>query len=185
MHTARFRRGIVTALTTALLAAGASAQDGAQQDVNIKAKTQTSAVQATTTNQRMVKPLLVDRDPFINQLESAQLPGKPTPHKPNPHKPNSDVKNFQGDRLNQTNQTGESEAVAAVVPAPDVKVNGIVSSGKERQAIISTSAGTRLITTGQKLGDYRVAAIGTNYVSFSYGGKKIFKVPMENEFASK
>lgn len=180
MHTAHFRRGIVTALTTALLVAGASAQDGAQQDVNIKAQTQTPTVQAAPTSQKMVKPVLVDRDPFINQLQSNQLIRKPSPDRPNPK-----VDRLPGLQTSQGSQTAESEAVAAVVPAPDVKVNGIVTSGQERQAIISTSMGTRLISKGQKLGDYRVAAIGTNYVSFSYGGEKIFKVPMETEFASK
>ena len=183
MHTAHWRRGIVTALTTALLAAGASAQDGAQQDVNIKAQTQDPTVQTTSTSQKMVKPVLVDRDPFINQLQSNHFTGKTSPPKPDRY--GDKDRGQQPTQITRSSQSTESEAVAAVVPAPDVKVNGIVTSGKERQAIISTNVGTRLITTGQKLGDYRVAAIGTNYVSFSYGGEKIFKVPMETEFASK
>ena len=68
------------------------------------------------------------------------------------------------------------------IPAPEVTISGIVRSGSGNQAIISTANGTRVITTGQKLGDYRVAAIGDKSVSFSYGGGKIFKVPMDSEF---
>jgi Tfp pilus assembly protein PilP len=69
----------------------------------------------------------------------------------------------------------EGEEVEEQVPAPSVSISGIVSSGSGRQAIISTSNGTRMISPGMKLGDYYVANIGSDYVTFGYGGTQDFQ----------
>ena len=187
MHTSNWRMGLAAVLATGLLAAGASAQEGASGDVDIKEKSPavTQSGETATSESKMVKPTIVDRDPFINQMTSNRIL--------TPDRPNSLVRPIK--KISPGNNDTEPKArpgadpiddtVAVVepeIPAPDVTVTGIVSSGSGSQAIISTSAGTRMVSSGQKLGDYRVSSIGPNYVSFSYGQTKVFKVPLASEF---
>ena len=187
MHTSNWRMGLAAVLATSLLAAGASAQEGASGDVDIKEKSPavTQSGETATSESKMVKPTIVDRDPFINQMTSNRIL--------TPDRPNSLVRPIK--KISPGNNDTEPKArpgadpiddtVAVVepeIPAPDVTVTGIVSSGSGSQAIISTSAGTRMVSSGQKLGDYRVSSIGPNYVSFSYGQTKVFKVPLASEF---
>ena len=187
MHTSNWRLGLAAVLATGLLAAGASAQEGASGDVDIKEKSPaaTQSGETVTSETKMVKPTIVDRDPFINQMTSNRIV--------TPDRPNSGVRPIKtispGNNDKEPNGRPGADpvdpTVAVVepeVPAPEVTVTGIVSSGSGSQAIISTSAGTRMVSSGQKLGDYRVSSIGPNYVSFSYGQTKVFKVPLASEF---
>lgn len=187
MHTSNWRTGIAVFLATGLLAAGASAQEGATGDVDIKEKSPavTQPADTTSSETRMVKPTIVDRDPFINQMTSNRIltpdrtnsPIRPI-KKISPGNNNAEPQARPGaDPVDETVAVQEPE-----IPAPEVTVTGIVSSGSGSQAIISTSAGTRMVSSGQKLGDYRVSSIGPNYVSFSYGETKVFKVPLASEF---
>lgn len=186
-----WRIGVATIMTAGFLAAGASAQNSAEGEVNIKDKAPAAASEGEQVKKeaKPVKPQIVDRDPFVNQIYTGT--GRSTAVvRRNPGQKSgtqvigtaaSTVKNAQA----ANGGKGEEAAEEVEIPAPEVTVNGIVSSGSGRQAIISTNAGTRMITTGMKLGDYRVASIGNNYVTFSYNGEKDFKVQLENEFGAK
>lgn len=179
-----WRQGVATILAAGLLAIGASAQEGAEGEVNITEKAPTAASPAETAKPapKPVKPQIVDRDPFVNQLMTGSV--------------GTSTVGTRTRRVSAATSDGGSAPAPAAgemtdgeevveIPAPEVNINGIVSSGSGRQAIISTSSGTQMITAGMKLGDYKVSSIGKNYVTFTYGGEKSFKVEMDNEFGVK
>ncbi|MFA5505770.1 MAG: hypothetical protein WC314_21600 [Vulcanimicrobiota bacterium] len=183
MHTSHWRKGFAAILAAGLLATGASAQDGASGDVTIKDKTPVVSQSSDPTaddSARLIKPTIVDRDPFTNQLIENRLatPSSPQADRRNTVSPGNDNREPKArPGADPIDYTVAVEQPA--IPAPEVTVTGIVSGS---QAIISTNYGTRVVTPGQKLGDYRVSAIGQNYVSFSYGQGQVFKVPMDSEF---
>lgn len=186
MKAEHWRLGVATIMTAGLLAVGASAQNSAEGEVNIKDKTPAAAseTEAAKPAAKPVKPQIVDRDPFVNQVITGTVRTTTATVRPRPKAGTAAVSAAKGATASgAVNKAEEVEEIE--IPAPEVTVNGIVSSGSGRQAIISTSNGTRMITTGMKLGDYRVATIGPNYVTFSYNGEKNFKVPLENEFGPK
>lgn len=180
-----WRRGVATVLAAGLLAVGAVAQDGAEGEVNIKdsapAETSESEPEAVKED-KPIKPQIVDRDPFVNQLLTGNVvagsaPSRARNIKPAP-KPATSGSTVAAAKPDETVLT-EPEVE---VPAPDVSVTGVVTSGSGNQAIIKTNVGMKVISVGQKLGDYRVASIGSNYVVFAYGTGKTFKVPINSEF---
>lgn len=190
-----WRKGVATVLTAGLLATGAVAQDGAEGEVNIQdsAPATTSTAAETKPAARPIKPQIVERDPFVNQL----LTGNISTSTSGTRSPTRNVRTSKpaSNTIKPAGTTASAapgaapgavgdEAPEPEIPAPEVTVNGIVSSGSGRQAIISTGNNiTRVISPGMKLGDYRVSTIGPNYVTFNYGGKKDFKVVIENQFA--
>lgn len=178
-----WRQGVATILTAGLLAVGAAAQDGAEGEVNItdKAPTETSETASVKPAEKPVKPQIVDRDPFVNQLTTGTVFSSTTGTRSGARvrpKAGSSAVAAADDELSDEDLEEEEEEI----PAPEVSVKGIVSSGSGRQAIISTSVGTRMITTGQKLGDYRVSSITAGAVTFTYGGTQSFKIPLDSEF---
>lgn len=185
MKAEHWRLGVATIMTAGLLAAGASAQNSAEGEVNIKDKTPAAASESEAAKPagKPVKPQIVDRDPFVNQVITGTVRSTTAAVRPKPKSGTAAVAAAKGATGGAAGKVEEVEEIE--IPAPEVTVNGIVSSGSGRQAIISTSNGTRMITTGMKLGDYRVATIGPNYVTFSYNGEKNFKVQLENEFGPK
>lgn len=183
-----WRQGVATILAAGLLAVGAVAQDGAEGEVNITDSAPTEAAQPETAAEapaKPIKPQIVDRDPFVNQL----LTGNVIPTSTGSRAPTRNIK-----PVSKVADSGKTVAAAAPpaageeaepeveIPAPEVTVTGIVSSGSGNQAIIKTNVGMKVINVGQKLGDYKVSSIGSNYVVFSYGGEKTFKVPLDSEF---
>lgn len=185
-----WRQGVVALLTAGLLATAAIAQEGAEGEVNIEeapAATTSEVKPATPPPAPRVKPQIVDRDPFVNQLVTGVVLSDTAPsRRPAPSvRPATNASGSTASAQPTVTKTAsgtEIEDEEVEIPAPEVTVNGIVTSGHGRQAIISTSVGTRMITPGQKLGDYRVSNIGPDYVTFNYGGEKEFKVPLESEF---
>jgi len=177
-----WRQGVATILTAGLLAVGAVAQDGAEGEVNIqdKAPATTTEAEAPAAAARPIKPMIVERDPFVNQLLTGNVIGSSTGTR------GPRVKASKAGTAAVASAQGAVAAAEQVedieVPAPEVTVNGIVGSNSGRQAIISTGVGTRMISPGQKLGDYRVSKIGPNFVTFTYGGTKDFKVEIDSEF---
>jgi Tfp pilus assembly protein PilP len=67
------------------------------------------------------------------------------------------------------------------IAAPEVKVQGILLSGKGNRAIVVGPNSTFIVKQGDKLGDYKVASIADRRVVFSFKDKK-FPVVMESEF---
>lgn len=177
MLTRTWHRKVATLLTAGVLMAAASAQNGsgAREDVTVRPKNPS----ITTVNlgvDPMVKPKIVERDPFINKLHNDNGRTRVEPKTrvlPTPTATNKE---------NTPTPVRSVETKAPEIVAPQVTVNGIITSGAGRQAIISTGVGTRTVTKGQKLGDYRVAAIGPDYVTFGYGESKLFKVSLDSEF---
>ena len=183
-----WRRGVATVLAAGLLAVGAVAQDGAEGEVNITDSAPTETAQpeaASAAPAKPIKPQIVERDPFVNQLLTGNVVATSTGSR-------APVRNIQPVSKSPTSGTtvaaaappaaGEEVAEEVEIPAPEVSVTGIVSSGSGNQAIIRTNVGMKVVNVGQKLGDYRVASIGDTYVVFSYGGEKTFKVPLDSEF---
>jgi hypothetical protein len=185
-----WRRGVATVLAAGLLAVGAVAQDGAEGEVNITdttpAETSESAPQAEEAEAKPIKPQIVDRDPFVNQLLTGNvISGDIATRAPVRNiKPRPEAKPAAaaGSVASADPITNPEDTEEVEIPAPEVSVTGIVSSGSGNQAIIKTNVGMKVINVGQKLGDYKVSAIGENYVVFSYGGEKTFKVPIDAEF---
>lgn len=85
----------------------------------------------------------------------------------------------QGGETNVSDVPAEPE-----VAAPEVEVVGIVLSPKGNHAIVKGPNSTFLVKTGDKLGDYRVAAVEKRAVVFKFKDKK-FPIKMEDEFAPK
>lgn len=191
-----WRKGVATVLTAGLLATGALAQEGAEGEVNIQdsAPAATSTATETKPEARPIKPQIVDRDPFVNQLLTGNISTSTAGSRPAARNIRARPAAAASNSIKAAGTTASAAPGAAAgavgeeapepeIPAPEVTVNGIVSSGSGRQAIISTGVGTRMISQGMKLGDYRVSTIGPNYVTFNYGGKKDFKVMIDSEFA--
>ena len=183
-----WRQGVATILTAGILAVGAVAQEGAEGEVNIteSTPTATSEAQPAAAPAKPIKPQIVDRDPFVNLLLtgnviSSSVSSRAPARSIKPRTPAPAVKSAQSGSTVAAAAPAEEEPEVEI-PAPEVSVTGIVSSGSGNQAIISTSVGMKVISVGQKLGDYRVAAINPTSVVFSYGGQKTFKVPLESEF---
>jgi hypothetical protein len=177
-----WRQGVATILTAGILAVGAAAQDGAEGEVNIQDKAPAAATEteAPEAAPKPIKPQIVERDPFVNQLLTGNV-GTSTSGTRGPRVRASSAGNAS-DGAAVASNAPEEEVEEVEIPAPEVTVNGIVQSSTGPQAIISTSVGTRMISPGQKLGDYRVSAIGAKSVTFTYGGEKHFKVEMDSEF---
>lgn len=132
----------------------------------------TSGVYAQNTDS---KPQLVERDPFINQMQSEVLvPIKPVRPKPiiNPrpdHNPDIELVN-----PNPTS-TETSE-----LQLPDVTVSGIVTSASGSQAILSTPTGEVMVVPGQKLGDFEVVTIGRTFVELKAGEQSDFRISLKS-----
>lgn len=181
-----WRLGIATIMTAGFLATGASAQNSAEGEVNIKDKAPAAASEAEAAKPagKPIKPQIHHRDPFVNQIITGDVRSSTAGVRPKGVS-KAGTTSAAGASPSTKGGAAKVEEPEIEIPAPEVTVNGIVSSGSGRQAIISTNNGTRMISTGMKLGDYRVATIGPNYVTFSYNGEKNFKVPLENEFGPK
>jgi len=185
-----WRKGVATILTASLLAVGAIAQEGAEGEVTIEEQAPAVTSEAQPAAQpaaKPVKPQIVDRDPFVNQLLTGTISSAtaPTRARSRTLKPKSGTSAVAAAESSVSGGTTEltDEAEAVEIPAPQVSINGIVSSGSGNQAIISTDVGTRMISEGQKLGDYSVSRISDRAVVFTYGGEKEFTVEMADEFS--
>ncbi len=117
----------------------------------------------------------IKRDPFVNQITGSRV--LPT----QPHKIVSPLQQDSGSE--QASRPGDrtpNDEPADVAIDPNVTVTGIVISPAGRQAILTTEVGGRLVTQGEKLGDFQVTEIGENYVALSYQGAKAVKLSLKS-----
>lgn len=116
----------------------------------------------------------VKRDPFLNNQDSVPVV-KTVPARQG----REGLQPFTSPTRKPTPGVAPSNQpeIVVVVPAPQVTVDGIVASSGQRQAIITTSKGSRIVTVGQRLADYRVKAIDSKSVTFEAQGKS-FKIPL-------
>lgn len=119
----------------------------------------------------------VKRDPFINNQSAPAINHTIRQPKQTGNQPVLDRRQNQAPSV--TPAATQPQPVI-VVAAPEVTVNGIVASAGQRQAIITTSQGSRIVTVGQKLADYRVKAIDNKSVTFEAQGKS-FKINLGQE----
>lgn len=180
-----WRRGVATIMTAGLLAVGAAAQDGAEGEVNITEKTPATTSETKPEAEKAAKPIkpqIVERDPFVNQLTAGVVISDSAPSRGPRVKAGGNVASSGGGDKTDGDGKVLTDEGEEEIPAPEVTVTGIVMSYSGNQAIISTDVGTRMISAGQKLGDYKVSSITNKKVVFSYGGEKYFDVPLEAEF---
>ena len=127
----------------------------------------------------MTKPALVDRDPFVNQIDSPVSVSRPV-HLEKAKGP------FTNPHQTLTPQSTPEPQVAADVATVEIdtsglQVTGIIGLGQDRKAILSDGTDTKIIQVGQKLSDFRVASIGEDFVLLSRAGQE-FRVPLDSEF---
>lgn len=193
-----WRRGIVAILTAGLLAIGAVAQEGeATGEVKIEgdappAATATAEVKPAT---KVAKPMITNRDPFVNQLLTGEVTSGFTPRVRSTRERTATAapagRSVRPAASARTISPGANVAAAApeappapVIPAPEVTIAGIVKAGGSRQAIVNAGASSYIVSEGQKLADYRVSSITDTAVTFTYMGKS-FKIPIDSPFGLK
>lgn len=109
------------------------------------------------------------RDPFVYGLRA---PEKPVV------RPVVVTRPEQSKPAQQTAAVQEAAKPAVARPAaPAVTVTGIVS-GPAQTAILSNAGRSYLVRIGDRLGDYRVSAIGPRSVTLATGANS-FKLPLE------
>lgn len=115
----------------------------------------------------------VNRDPFVHGAAAAPPPPPPR-----------DTQQAEEKKVATSEEKTNSKVTKELVPqiaAPEVKVQGILLSGKGNRAIVVGPNSTFIVRQGDKLGDYKVARIGDRKVVFSFKDKQ-FPVAMESEF---
>ena len=182
-----WRNSTVAILAAGLLAVAAVAQTG-EASGNVKIESgKAPAAQAQVKAAKPAKPIISDRDPFVNQVSGGYTTSSSV----------SSRRSSSGSSVrpaNAASRTASAKAAANApsaqatpeveVPAPEVTITGIVKSRGTHQAIVNSGASSYIVVSGQKLGDYRVASITDTAVTFTLSGKN-FKVPMESEFGPK
>lgn len=188
-----WRQSAVAMLAVGLLAASSGAQEGATGEVKIEGETPpaATATAAVKPAAKPVKPTITDRDPFVNHVNAGVVSSGSVRRVRNDRASGNTVKPAAAapKAAAATAAKGaaagtEEEVPEVIVPAPEVTITGIVKSRGGNQAIVSTGSSSYIVATGQKLGDYRVAAITDTAVTFTHTGKS-FKIPIESEFGLK
>jgi hypothetical protein len=190
-----WRNSAAAILAAGLLAVAAVAQTGeASGEVKIegdKPPAATTSVQAKPAA-RPAKPVITDRDPFVNQVESGVVVGGAVPSGVVRSARATGASTVRPAAAPVGKPMGAGKKAAAeaepepevIIPAPEVTVTGIIKSSGSHQAIVSSSTGSYIVSPGQKLGDYRVSAITDTAVTFTHTGKS-FKIPIESDFGLK
>ncbi len=192
-----WRRGIAAILTAGLLAIGAAAQEGeATGEVKIEgdvppAATATAEVKPAV---KVAKPMITNRDPFVNQLLTGEVTSGFTPRVRSRERTAAAPAERSVRPAASARSITPGANVAAVapepipepviIPAPDVTISGIVKAGGTRQAIVNAGSSSYIVSEGQKLADYRVSSITDTAVTFTYMGKS-FKIPIDSQFGLK
>lgn len=115
------------------------------------------------------------KDPFVN-------PFKPGSRPPDVSLPVPDREGSKPPALVTNNpQTAPDKTAGVEIPEPEFEVRGLVRSGTGMMALLSDKEKTRIVQTGQTVGEYRVAGIDNRGVTVTRGGQK-FRVKMKNEF---
>ena len=194
MNTTFWRQGAAAILAAGLLAIAAVAQTGeASGEVKIEgekppAATTTAVVKPAA---KTVKPVITDRDPFVNQVSGGTVTAgavgrvrTTSAASGNTVRPAVTRASGAAKSAPSRVEVEEAEVIEVIVPAPEVTVTGIVKSRGSHQAIINYGDSSRIISTGQKMGDYRVAGITDTAVTFTHSGKS-FKIPIDSDFGLK
>ncbi len=188
MNIKSLQRQLAVLLAAGLLSTAAFAQEGeATGEVNIEGETPAvsspAPAEAAPSIGLPMKPQIVSRDPFVNTILSGEVYASYAPARTS--RPAAAPSIAAAPQVTVPPAARgpqiEEEIEEEIIPAPEVTVTGIVSSGSGRYAIVNSGASSYLVTVGQKLADYRISAISTDSVTFSYSGKS-FEIEMEDEF---
>lgn len=110
------------------------------------------------------------RDPFVYLLRAPEPPRVVRPHMEAESKPH-------GEPVTPTPSQAVQPTGTPKPAAPAVTVTGIVS-GPAQTAILSNAGRSFVVRVGDRMGDYRVSAIGPRSVTLATGTSK-FKLPLE------
>lgn len=190
MRTDFWRNGAAAILAVGLLAVAAVAQTGeASSEVKIEGDKPAAASSAEARpTVKPAKPVITDRDPFVNQVDAGVVTGGSAPRRTvrsSGSAPSVRPAASGGVSAAKASAKGmpaaEEVEPEVIVPAPEVTITGIVKSGSGNQAIVTSNSGSYIVRAGQKLGDYRVSAITDTAVTFTHTGKS-FKIPIDSQF---
>ena len=133
----------------------------------------------TSNDNQMTKPAIVERDPFLNQLQPSRVIRfcRPLTKGSDP---------FSSERQEHKVEGPPSDLSVLEAPTPEIdtsglQVTGIVGQGQNRQAIMIDGTSTKIIQTGQKLSDFRVASIDESSVTLSQAGQR-YRIPLASEY---
>ncbi len=189
MNNVFWRQRAAAILAAGLLTVAAVAQEGASGEVKIEGEKPpaATATEAAKPAAKPVKPTITNRDPFVNQVNAGTVSSGSTSRIRPAQSAGATVKPAAAAARGKS--AGAVAAAAAaepevIVPAPEVTITGIVKSRGGHQAIINSGSNSHIVSAGQKIGDYRVAAITDTAVTFTNSGKS-FKVPIESQFGLK
>ena len=172
------RNSTVAILAAGLLAVAAVAQTGeASGQVKIEGGSAPAAKAQVKPAAKPAKPVIQDRDPFVNQVSGGVVNSSAVVRRRS---------SSTGASVRPASAASRSASAKAAVaePTPEVTITGIVKSRGAHQAIVNSGTSSYIVVAGQKLGDYRVAAITDTAVTFTHSGKS-FKIPIESDFGLK
>lgn len=182
-----WRNSTVAIIAAGLLAVAAVAQTGeASGQVKIEGENTPAATAQVKPAAKPAKPVIQDRDPFVNQVTGGVVNSSAVVRQRRSAtgasvRPASSASRSSAARAATPNAEATPEVV---VPAPEVTITGIVKSRGAHQAIVNSGTSSYIVVPGQKLGDYRVAAITDTAVTFTHSGKS-FKIPIDSDFGLK
>ncbi len=182
-----WRNSTVAILAAGLLAVAAVAQTGeASGKVKIEGEKTPAAKAQVKPAGKPAKPTIQDRDPFVNQVSGGVVNSSAVVRRRSSSTGASVRPATPASRTARAKAVGPeaSPTPEVVVPAPEVTITGIVKSRGAHQAIVNSGTSSYIVVPGQKLGDYRVAAITDTAVTFTHSGKS-FKIPIESDFGLK
>lgn len=191
MNNVFWRHRAAAILAAGLLTVAAVAQEGASGEVKIEGEKPPAAPATAVVKPaaKPVKPTITNRDPFVNLVNAGTVSAGSTSRVRAAQSSGATVRPAAS--VVRANPGAVAAAAAAVepepeviVPAPEVTITGIVKSRGGHQAIINSGSNSHIVSAGQKIGDYRVAAITDTAVTFTNSGKS-FKIPIESQFGLK
>ena len=179
------RNSTVAILAAGLLAVAAIAQTGeASGQVKIEGGSAPAAKAQVKPAAKPAKPVIQDRDPFVNQVSGGVVNSSAVVRRRSSSTGASVRPASAASRSASAKAAVAEPTPEVVVPAPEVTITGIVKSRGAHQAIVNSGTSSYIVVAGQKLGDYRVAAITDTAVTFTHSGKS-FKIPIESDFGLK
>ncbi len=142
--------------------------------------------EAAKSNAPKVKSIGVVRDPF-NRFYGMPAVGTSLSGgvKPTVDKGRMAVSSAYRKRAARKQEVEKPKPVVKV-SKPNVKVTGILKSGSTYKAILQGPERAIMVSSGEKVGGYRIAAVTDKDVTLVYKDKYKFVIPMEQEtFGSK
>jgi len=171
---------VVAAASVAFTCLGwAQPPQGAKETVVIQGEKPAATPKETLPAPGSAPKPQVNRDPFAKGMAAPPPPPPTLTQKPGPKPPAAAPGSNDGASNGEANLT--DKPAEPEVAAPQVEVTGMLLSPKGNMAILKGPKRTYIVKAGDKLGDYRVAAIDKKTVTFKFKDKK-FPLKLTPEF---